>query len=127
MARRLRPTRPPPPPPHTCEKCQRYYLSKLDLEDRHKEIEERFGDDSSSCGGWTWEPPCGGCIDCYHMMVSHGFGQEREAANRAHAAGFEYVNQSVIDTLKMATAGGGHSWGSRHSLYDCAMAGEREL
>jgi hypothetical protein len=26
-------------------------------------------DDSSNCGGWNWDPPCGGCVRCLRDMT----------------------------------------------------------
>lgn len=81
--------------------------------------------DGSDCGGWTWDPPCGGCTRCQLDMASYYFSQERERANRFIRAGFEYANPSVIDTQAMATAGGGYSWGPYHDSWQCWMAGEK--
>lgn len=102
---------------------ERYYLSKQDLEDRHEDIEKQFGNDKSNCGGWTFDPPCGGCIGCLHMMTSHFFKKEREEANRYQAAGLEVANPNVIDTRKIMKAGG-WSWGEFHDWWGHITGGE---
>lgn len=27
--------------------------------------------DEGDCGGWTWDPPCGGCYRCLNMQKAH--------------------------------------------------------
>jgi hypothetical protein len=26
---------------------------------------------AEDCGGWTWDPPCGGCDRCLHAQATH--------------------------------------------------------
>ncbi|HZV81206.1 MAG TPA: hypothetical protein VFF53_03455 [Geobacteraceae bacterium] len=35
--------------------------------------------DGSNCGGWTWDPPCGGCQRCLHDMARHYAEPRRRA------------------------------------------------
>lgn len=30
------------------------------------------------CGGWSWDPPCGGCDGCLAMQDAYGALMERE-------------------------------------------------
>lgn len=105
-------------------RCIYYILSDRDLADRHREVDELFGDEAGCGGTWGWEPPCGGCVDCGHGMVSHSFYKQREEARLYHEAGFEWAPY-VVDNNKIFKAGGRFgSWGEKHDEWDCRSAGE---
>lgn len=42
-------------------------------------MHEEIGDGTDSCGGWTWDGPCGGCTSCMHGQASY---YVRQAADR---------------------------------------------
>jgi hypothetical protein len=35
--------------------------------------------DAAYCGGWTWDPPCGGCYDCIIAQIAYGCRDEPQA------------------------------------------------
>ena len=42
-------------------------------------------DDGSDCGGWTWDPPCGGCTRCQRDMAVYYADRYRRDAHVARA------------------------------------------
>lgn len=50
------------------------------IREGHEEIELDCGPDARGCGGWTYEPPCGGCVDCLHGQWSYAMDEYRVEA-----------------------------------------------
>lgn len=84
----------------------RYYLSAADLRDRLHD--QGVLDDStwtSDCGGWTWDPPCGGCDRCIAAQVRYYFDQEVAKVRRYQRAGFEVADPIVVDLDHLRSLG----------------------
>lgn len=84
-------------------------------------VVDQFGPDAKGCGGWTWDPPCGGCVSCVIAQVSHGWHNLRAEADRYQAAGFEWA-PFVIDWYAIVIMGG--SMAVSHDWYGHYRAGE---
>lgn len=116
-------------PPEKITSGEIRYLSKEDLDFRVQEAEEYGG--GYDCGGWTFEPPCGGCSRCFQAMASRYFYKEREYATRMQRLGFEVAPHWVIDTTLMSYGGNAEAdiraWvglGLSHDLLSCFTADE---
>lgn len=64
------------------------WWTREELEASHQMVEEMFDGD---CGGWTWDPPCGGCLWCGHAMVAHAQDEGYDAPSyRASLNGLKF-------------------------------------
>lgn len=65
-----------------------YKLIDLHRRQVGEEFEEMWGDSSrASCGGWTYDPPCGGCYDCVEaqsMYAMPEYSWYLQVAQQAH-------------------------------------------
>jgi hypothetical protein len=52
---------------------------------------------AEDCGGWTWDPPCGGCDRCIADQIWYYIDQDRQCANRYAKAGFAWIELVEID------------------------------
>jgi len=50
--------------------------------------DHRYCDDGSDCGGWTWDPPCGGCSRCIWEQTLY-YSKYEEYRSMALSAGLE--------------------------------------
>ena len=82
--------------------------------------EEQIGDDDSDCGGWGWDPPCGGCARCMRMQFGYYMMKEEEQARVWLRAGFDVAPIGMIRIDWMPGFGGSHD------SYNCRMTNERE-
>ncbi len=96
------------------------YLSKewKDAQWRAFEEEQIAGDDSD-CGGWGWDPPCGGCARCMRMQFGYYMDQEEKQARVWLAAGFDVAPYGTVRVDYFPGFGG------YHSSYDCFCTQER--
>lgn len=94
------------------------YLSKEWKDAEWRDFEEQIGGDTSDCGGWTFDPPCGGCARClrdqfgYYMMV------EEDAARVFLRAGFDVAMRGTVDMPFN---------GDYHDSWRCFCAGEKKV
>lgn len=82
------------------------YLSKEWIDAQHEETERMCPPDGYDCGGWTYDPPCGGCNRCIHMQTAHWIQKEIDRMRMFHAAGFEYADPACIQLDFYAMPGG---------------------
>jgi hypothetical protein len=62
----------------------------------HEQMDaEMWGNDRSSCGGWTYDPPCGGCYSCVHGQLSHTFHEGRRLAMKYASAGLFWAPYAI--------------------------------
>lgn len=81
------------------------YLSDEWIAEQHRQTDLMCPSEGFECGGWTWEPPCGGCNGCLHAQTAYWIQKERERAYMFQRAGFEYADPSVIQ-LDQSLPGG---------------------
>jgi hypothetical protein len=64
------------------------YTKAMEI-DEHNRIEEF--DPHSDCGGWTYDPPCGGCNRCMHMQISYYYDEHCKVVARYAKWGIVYA------------------------------------
>lgn len=93
------------------------YLSEEWKAAQWKEFEEtQLVGDTSDCGGWGWDPPCGGCARCMAMQFGHYLMKEEEAVRRLLEAGLSVADPRSINVPFC---------GDYHDTWRCYNAGER--
>lgn len=101
------------------------YLSDEFIAAQHKAVDDYQCPPSDyDCGGsFSFSgPPCGGCNDCAHAMVSHWLQKERERASMFQRAGFEYADPATVQLDP--TLPGGYAPYHGEGGYHCWTAGE---
>lgn len=96
------------------------YLSEEWKREQWRNFEEtQLAGDSSDCGGWGWDPPCGGCARCMAAQFSYYLMKEEGRARTIEAAGLRAAPPDLV-TLEWE---GGMSAG--HDSYACWCSKER--
>lgn len=73
-------------------------------------------DDTSDCGGWGWEGPCGGCARCIREQFGYYMSKEIESARVFLRASFDVADPRLIQ-LPFC--------GDFHDMWRCYRAKER--
>lgn len=98
------------------------YLSQEWKNEQWRDFEEtQIAGDDSDCGGWRWDPPCGGCARCMRDQFSYYMGKEEEQARVWLAVGLEVA---PIGLVRLDYFPG---FGGCHDSHNCWMSGEREV
>lgn len=96
------------------------YLSEEWKREEWKNFEEtQIAGDTSDCGGWGWDGPCGGCARCMRQQFGYYMQKEEEQARVWLQAGFDVAPIGMIQIDWMPGFGGAHD------SYNCRMSGER--
>lgn len=53
----------------------------------------------TNCGGWTWDPPCGGCDWCIADQIYYYIDRERDQAVTYARAGFAFLPVVQLEWL----------------------------
>lgn len=94
------------------------YLSDEWFREQWESIEESvIGEDTSDCGGWRWDPPCGGCARCIRDQHAYYLQKEREHAAPLLAAGFGVADPRLVSPAVPFC-------GDYHDAWRHVMAGE---
>ena len=75
--------------------------------------------DESDCGGWMWDPPCGGCARCMTNQFAYYLMKEEERARVFLRAGFDVAPMDMVTVPWMPGFSAGHD------SYNCMMSDER--
>lgn len=68
------------------------------------EVGQYIPEDGSDCGGWTWDPPCGGCDRCCWDQALYYFEQEHPWPYWVRKARHEVVALAVVALVSAAVA-----------------------
>lgn len=97
------------------------YLSEEWKRQEWQTFEEmHIAGDTSDCGGWGPDGPCGGCARCMAQQFGYYMMKEEERARVFLRAGFDVANPTLV-TLDYFPGFGGY-----HTSYDCRMKEERQ-
>ena len=96
----------------------RYLSQKWKAEQWRVFEEEQIAGDDSDCGGWGWDPPCGGCARCMRMQFGYYMQKKEDAARVFLNAGFDVMEPIRLDYFP--------GFGGYHDSYNCRMSNERE-
>lgn len=57
-------------------RLQVWYMGHLE-----RRMEPYAPPEDDDCGGWGWDPPCGGCNRCFWLQVAHAY-QDKTSLER---------------------------------------------
>lgn len=52
---------------------------------------------ADDCGGWTWDPPCGGCYRCAAGIVTHAQEQRHTFIHAAEEHGLRALHREPVE------------------------------
>lgn len=98
------------------------YLSKEWIAEQWRVFEEtQIAGDTSDCGGWGWDPPCGGCARCMTQQFGYYLSKEEDAARVLLRTGFDVADPRLISVDWWC-----HGLRPSHDSWSCKMSNERE-